>query len=269
MTKTARLLFHLVKLTGTETALNAFVQEFAPHIQSYIVGKRLLDLIRQISVTHHSALQSRIDKLTSAAPSVSPVWQGWRFDCDEGQPVTSGLTQLLGLLNQQVASYAVLRAIALRAHDSILNERENTADLALAHMRAYVEQIHAVFQILHEALLWEMERAGECCTCSCPACSHGICLCGQGARRSLSDVWQEFGPISQDDSVYLHPPRGGSAAGAVGLGPGDRILSAAGHPLKTHFVLQQILQAHEKGDHIPLSVRRSDGELEDVILHKQ
>ena len=141
--------------------------------------------------------------------------------------------------------------------------------MAEAHTRSYVRALHRISQILHNVVLWELDREGEVCQCTCPSCGHGICLCSQSPRKTLSDIWMEAGPISQDESVYVHLPRPGSPAAAAGLKPGDRILEADGRKLESHSVLQQVISGHSSGDSVTLRVQRVSGDIEDVVIVRQ
>ena len=160
----------------------------------------------------------------------------------------------------------MLRSIALRSRDSILVGEGNTGDMAERHLQIYVSAMHRIYRELNNAVLWELDQVGETCQCTCPSCGHGICMCSQAPRRTLSDIWSEAGPISDDKSVYVHPPRRSSPAEQAGLRAGDEILEANGNVLDTHFVLQGIVSEHTPGGQIELRVRRASGEVESVSL---
>ena len=162
----------------------------------------------------------------------------------------------------------MLRSIALRNRDSILAGEDNTGDMAERHLGSYVREMHRIYRVLNNAVLRELDQDGETCQCTCPSCGHGICMCSQAPRRTLSDIWSEAGPIADDKSVYVHPPRHGSAAEQAGLCAGDQILEADGNALETHYVLQGIVSEHAAGDPIELRVRRASGDIEGVSLIK-
>ncbi len=107
-------------------------------------------------------------------------------------PVTTALQQASAVLNQAIIGYAMLRTIALRFRDSSLIGEGNTGDIAEQHTKNYVAAVHKVNQILHNVVLWELDRDGASCQCTCPSCGLGICMCAQGPRRTLSDTWAEL-----------------------------------------------------------------------------
>jgi membrane-associated protease RseP (regulator of RpoE activity) len=226
------------------------------------------DLVRsfkEISVAHRQTLESR---LTAVAGETIPL------NADQIEPkrrasiypVSSALQQTSAILNQAIIGYAMLRSIALRYRDSSLIGEGNTGDIAEQHTKNYVAAVHSVNQTLHNVVLWELDRENESCQCTCPSCGLGICMCAQGPRRTLSDIWAEVGPISNEAGVFVHPPRIGSAASEAGLRDGDVVVAADGQELDSHFTLQGIVSGHQSGEAIELRVRRSSGEHEDVIV---
>jgi membrane-associated protease RseP (regulator of RpoE activity) len=126
----------------------------------------------------------------------------------------------------------MLRSIALRYRDGILAGENNTGDMAERYLGSYVRHMHHIYRVLNDAVLWELEQNGETCQCTCPSCGHGICVCSQAPRKTLSDIWSEAGPIADDDSVYIHRPRLGSPAEQAGLSAGDQILELTEMPWK-------------------------------------
>jgi len=226
----------------------------------------LLNDIHEKSVMQQDALRTRFSAIGADAPTAEEFSEV-PFPAPEF-PVTSALTEAAGALNQAIVGYAMLRSIALRYRDSILAGEDNTGDMAERHLGSYVRMMHRIYRVLNNAVLWELDKDGETCQCTCPSCSHGICMRSQAPRRTLSDIWSEAGPIADDTSVYVHPPRPGSPAEQAGLCAGDEILEADGNALETHFVLQGIVGEHARGDPMELRVRRASGEVEAVSIIK-
>ena len=181
-------------------------------------------------------------------------------------PVSSALQCASALLNYAIVGYAMLRSIALRYRDSSLIGDDNTGDMAEQHTKNYVNAVHEINQSLHNVVLWEMDKDGETCQCTCPSCGLGICMCAQGPRRALSDIWLDPGPISNESDVFVHPSRPDGAADKAGLRHGDTVLAVDGQELESHFTLQGKVSAHESGEEVVLRVRRSAGELEEISV---
>ena len=185
---------------------------------------------------------------------------------DNDYPISTALQQASTLMNHAIAGYAMLRSISLRFRDSALIGEGNTGEIAEQHTKNYVEAVHRIDQTLHNAVLWEMEREGVECLCTCPCCGLGVCLCAQGPRRTLSDTWIELGPISDEAEVFVHQPKSGSAAATAGLRHGDVIVAADSKNLESHVTLQGIVSGHETGETIKLRVRCCSGEFEEISV---
>ncbi len=226
----------------------------------------MLNGIRDLSIAQQAGLRTRLAS-TGGDASVAEEPSEVRSHMPEF-PVTSALTEAAGALNQAIVGYAMLRSIALRNRDSILAGEDNTGDMAERHLGSYVHAMHRIYRVLNNAVLWELDQEHEACQCTCPSCGHGICMCSQAPRRTLSDIWSEAGPIADDISIYVHPPRPGSPAEQAGLRVGDQILEADGKALETHFVLQGVIGEHTSGDPIELRVRRASGDVESVSIIK-
>lgn len=190
-----------------------------------------------------------------------------RFEVEGSDyPVSAALQHASATLNHAIIGYAMLRSIALRFRDSSLIGEGNTGDIAERHTKNYVGAVHRIHQILHNVVLWEMDKEGITCLCTCPCCGLGVCLCAQGPRKTLSDAWSKLGPISDETEVFLHPPRPDSAAANASLRHGDVIVAVDGQKLESHFTLQGVVEGHESGDAIELRVRRRSGELEEIAV---
>jgi len=185
---------------------------------------------------------------------------------DNGYPVSTALRLAFLILNQAIFDYAMLRTIALRFRDSYVAGEGNTGDIAKQHTKNYIGAVHKINQMLHNVVLWELDRDGSTCLCTCPCCGLGVCLCAVSARTTLSDTCAELGPIADEAEVFLHPPRSGSAAANVGLHHGDVIVAVDGLELQSYSTLQSAVRGHHSGEAIELRVRRVSGELEEITV---
>jgi membrane-associated protease RseP (regulator of RpoE activity) len=138
------------------------------------------------------------------------------------------------MLNQAVIGYSVLHPLATRFLDSPFFADEGTSyHLTRQHTQNYVQAIQQISRLLHDVVLWELDREGLECQCICPSCGVGICLCALAGRSFLSDAWIEAGPIADDEGVYVQPPKQNSAAANAGLRRGDVILAAGGQEFES------------------------------------
>ena len=153
-----------------------------------------------------------------------------------------------------------------RHRDSPVASDENTADIVEQHTGSYIAAIHKINRILHEDAVWELDRVGSACICTCPGCGFGICVCSVSGRKSLSDSWAEVGPIAGETEVLVHPPRPGSAAANAGIRHGDAVVAVDGKELQSYSALQTAVKGHEPGETVELRVRRASGELEKVAV---
>ncbi len=265
MDKTSRVIRHVAEMIADETDLYALLATLVQCTEDYRDATHLLKEIQTISKNHGDTLRTRFSEIGGLETDIR-IGKQAAINVSDSFPVTMALTQTCAELNRLIIRYAMLRSIALRYRDSSLIGERNTGDLAEQHTKSYVGAVHRINQILHNAVLWEMDQDGEVCQCTCPSCGIGICMCAQGPRRTLSDIWAETGPISDEASVYVHLPRSGSAAEEAGLVSGDRILEAAGKKLNDHYILQGVVNACSAGEEITLHVENTVGEVRDVTI---
>jgi len=225
----------------------------------------LVSSFHDLSGVQRQTLSARLQ--TVAGDMVLPDMTAAESDVGEsGYPISTALQQASAILNQAIIGYAMLRTIALRFRDSSLIGDVNTGDIAELHTKNYVGAVHKINQLLHNVVLWEMDREGAACQCTCPSCGLGVCLCAQAPRLTLSNIWAELGPISDEVGVFVHTPRSGSAAAEAGLCHGDVVVAADGQELDTHFTLQKVVGGHQSGEAMELQVRRGSGKLEEVTV---
>ena len=265
MTSPNRLHHHMAEMVTLEVRLADTLEQLSKRACDH---PAVADLVRgfcETSKAHRHTLETR---LTAIAGETTPP------DADQAEPelgasdypVSSALQQTSAILNRAIIGYAMLRSIALRFRDSSLIGEENTGDIAEQHTKNYVAAVHKMNQVLHNIVLWELDREGMSCQCTCPSCGLGICMCAQGPRRTLSDTWAELGPISDEAGVFVHSPRSGSAATEAGLCHGDVVVAADSQMLDSHFTLQGIVSGHQSGEAIELRVLRGAGEQEDIAV---
>lgn len=260
-----RLHHHTAYMASLEVELSSTLDGLSEQVVDHPEVSESIKHIKLISESHLAALQARlktivgeIDLPDSSLPKFKSV--------TENYPVSSALQNISAHLNHAIIGYSMLRSIALRYRDSSLIGNNNTGDLAEQHTKQYVNAVHEINRTIHSAVLWEMDQDGHQCQCTCPSCGLGICMCAQGPRKTLSDIWLEPGPISTESEVFVHSPRQDSAADKAGLHHGDVVLAADGQELESHFTLQGTVSAHEPGEKVVLRIRRNTGELEEISI---
>ena len=265
MTMPNRLHTQIAEMFATEGALAALLGPLSRSSNNHRAICQMLQELQTTSQSHLEALQSRMADLGCQTSTAAMEFQS-PHNTKSSYPVTDALSVACASLNKAIIGYAILRSVALRFRDSSLIGPKNTGDLAEQHTKNYVTAVHRINQALHNVVLWELDNDGATSQCSCPSCGLGICMCAQGPRRTLSDIWSDAGPISTDSNVHVHQPRSDSAAAKVGLVAGDEILRADGQELETHFVFQGIISGHAVGEPIELRVKRASGEIEDISI---
>jgi hypothetical protein len=255
----------MAEMAALEGSVASTLEGLSKHASDHLAVADLLRGFREISTAHRQTLEARL----AAVAGETTLPDTDQAELDRGAsdyPVSNALQRTSAILNQAIIGYAMLRSIALRFRDSSLIGEGNTGDIAEQHTKNYVAAVHEVNQILHNVVLWELDREGVSCHCTCPSCGLGICMCAQGPRRTLSDTWAELGPISDEAGVFVHPPRSGSSAAEAGLRHGDVIVAANGQILDSHFTLQCIVSGHQSGESIELRILRGSGEQEDLAV---
>lgn len=189
-----RLHHHTVNMVGLETELNHALNQLSELAIDHADVVQMLNNFCTISDSQPQTLKSRPKAI--AGEIDVPVSDFLKFEFETGNyPVSSALQQASAFLNYAIMGYAMLRSIGLRYRDSSLIGDDNTGDIAEWHTKNYVNAVHRINQSLHNIVLWEMDKDSEICQCTCPSYGLGICMCAQGPRKTLSDIWLEPGPI--------------------------------------------------------------------------
>lgn len=266
-----RLHTQLAQMIALETVIEQRLEELVPEVSDHTEATTLLISFQSLSKSHRRALETRLLAISNKPPSDQEV-NGISFATDASSergnyPVSTSLQVIYTLLHQAVIGYSVLHPLATRFLDSPYIASEGTSfHLTRQHTLDYVRAIQQISRLLHDVVLWELDREGRECQCICPSCGVGICLCAMAGRSFLSNTWVEAGPIADSTGVYVQLPRQNSAAARAGLQRGDVIIAAAGHEIGSYGDLQSGVQNVEPGKGIQLTVRRGADRLEDVVV---
>lgn len=260
-------LAHMINFeVAIEKRLEVLTKEVAEYPEATVLFTGFLALSRK----HRTALETRFKTLTGGEPlsyelAAFPTISGLQAEAD--YPVTSALQQVYTLFNQAIFGYSVLHPLATRFMDSIFSDEEGTSYyLTREHTQNYVQAIQHLSRLIHDVVLWELDNEGYECQCICPSCSVGICLCSMAGRTFLSQVWEEAGPIFDDEGIYVQQPKQKSAAVEAGLQRGDVILAADGQVINRWQDFQGVLRNAESGDEIQLRVLRDLDESQEFVL---
>lgn len=262
-----RLQRHMAELVALEAGIENFLNRQVDAVAAYPGGTTLIQELAQLAQNHRQALQARLSEVADNVPVADRANR--EFQIDGNHPLSSTLRRSYASLNEAVIDYATLRVIALRFRDSPVAGGENTADLAEQHIRDHVGAIRRISQLIHDVVVWELERDRHSCNCTCACCGMGVCICNVYNRETLGNAWLEAGPIADDSEFKMVPPRPGSNAANAGLKSGDQIVEADGRKIEYYGTLYEIFDGHESGDSIELRIRRPTGEVANIAVIRQ
>lgn len=202
-----------------------------------------VDAVRTTTRDHRAALRSQRERATAA---------------NHGElPVALSLSGLYTSLSKAIVVYAVLHAAAHRAFDS--QAEGNTADLAEAHLRSYTALIQQLELLISEMVVGELSAARVDCSCQCPACALGLCLCSPHGSNTVRQAWRETEAPAPVGGMRVRQPRSGSEAHRAGLRADDRVVAIDATAITTALdtaAVQGAIRAHTSGEEITLAVRR-------------
>jgi DNA-binding CsgD family transcriptional regulator len=188
----------------------------------------------------------------------------------ELHPVSSALGVAYAVVQEGIIGYSTILPIATRVRDSwVAADEGTTAHIARRHTQEYMGVAGQITALIHDVVLWELDRDGFECNCTCPSCGVGLCLCALSGRSVLAEAWVAARPPVAQHGVELKPPRPGSAAAVAGFLQGDVIVAIDGEKVDSTQVLQRAIRDHEAGDLMEIIVRRKAGEATVVVEHRR
>ncbi len=261
----ARLRTALIELMKIEGSILTTADELNARVSPYPAALALLADIRETAVLHIDAIRVRLRAADSdggvepdftSPPFAENVWLA------DLHPISSSLRTMFALLNEAIIGYSMIQPIASRFRDSwVIASEGTTGHIARSHTQKYAAFAGRVTDLIHDAVIWELDDQGLECQCTCPACSIGICI---GAPSSRSILMQAFAAADKQDpnaGVFVHAPRMGSSAERSGLLPGDVVLSVDGSRIASYSRLQTVIRDHAPNDQIRLKVKRGDNDI--------
>ena len=242
-----------------EEALEQRLKEVQDHAEATEAVKRFQTMVKD----QREALQARLENIGGSDPnptsSIAALNMTATLPDKEGtRAVSQALHAISTTFNHAAFGYAMLHTVAHRFNDRA--GEGNTADMAEEHRRSYADASQAIHQLIPDVVIGEMGKDGEC-TCTCPACSLGICLCWHAHVDSLMPV-----SPAEEGGILVRQPKANSAALQAGLRQGDVILAADDQQVQTFQELQDGVRKHEPGDAVRLRVKRGPGEPLEVTV---
>lgn len=170
---------------------------------------------------------------------------------ESARPSTStALQDLYAAFSRAAFGYGLLHTRAHRFFDG--TPEGSTGDLAQRHSQAYVEAARAIFEMVPDIAIWELDQEGQPCVCTCPSCSLGICLCWHTHTVDHAGA-------PDDRGIRIRTPKPESEAERIGLRDGDLVLTVGGQTIESYQEVNQELNKHDSGDEISIQAQRKGG----------
>ncbi len=245
-----------------ESQIQEALDQGLKDVQNHAEATEAVKRFQTMASDQRQALQARLQGMggteLGTTSSIAPFSMTGTLPDKEGtRTVSKALHAISTTFNHAAFGYAMLHTVAHRFND---RGEGQTAPMAEEHQRSYADASEAIYRLIPDVVMWEMGKDGEC-TCTCPACSLGLCLCWHAHVDSLM-------PISpaEEGGVLVRAPKANSAALQAGLGQGDVILEVDGQQVQTFQELLREVRKREPGDTISLRVKRGSGEPLEIAI---
>ncbi len=152
----------MAQMVALEASIQKTLNQLSKQASDYPDVAALVRSFHEMSGAQRQTLDARLHAV--AGDIAIPAMAVDEFDGGDGRyPVSSALRHASAALNQAIFGYAMLRTIALRFRDSPMIGEGNTGDIAEQHAENYIGAVHKINQMLHNVVLWEMDREGSAC----------------------------------------------------------------------------------------------------------
>jgi hypothetical protein len=264
-----RLHRHMINTVALEGEIEQYLAQLSGEMSEHPQIATIFKEFHQMIKTQRDILEERLRAVVNNLPDTAKTTPPISFSevrQERDYPLSAALQNLYTMFSRAIMAYTTLQPLTLRFRDSWAASEVNTAIIVRQHTFHYAAALQKINQLIHDIVVWEMDQEGLECTCTCPSCSLGVCLCALAGRTLLDQAWAEAGPILIDKSITVLTPRSASAASNAGLRGGDKIMAVDGHETSTVNDMQSAIRSHESGEHIELSIHRESGERFDVSV---
>ncbi len=253
-----RLHQHMAHMVALEVSIGTMLEGLRGVVSDHEDMSAFVDDCTKLANTQRQAIESRLHKVAKGVDA--PRNAGVALSDDHGLSLTTAIQLVHTAFDSAIVGYSILQLLALRHRDNYLVGDGNTADLAVAHYQEYLRVMSKINTMLHDVIVWELDRDGVTCRCTCPCCDLGVCLCAPASRSALNDAWGSACPSADKAGVTIYPPRPESAAALAGLNSGDVIEAVDGDEVESLWTLQNIVEACQTGAAMKFQVRRQSGD---------
>lgn len=255
---TNRLHEHMAHMVSSEASIGLILEQVRDVVSGHESMSALVDGCLELARTQREAMESRLHEVAEriAAPTIADHV----YPDSHGLPMSAAIQRVHTVLDSAIVGYSILHLLALRHRDNYLAGDGNTADLAVAHYQNYLGAMRRINTLLHDVVVWELDRDGIPCRCTCPCCDLGVCLCAPSSRSDLNDAWGTASPDIEQAGIYVYPPRPESAAAAAGLSAGDVIEAVDGDELESLWTLHDVVESCQTGATMSFRVRHHSGD---------
>ena len=268
-----RLHSALTGLVALERRIQRTAANLDEKVSAHSMARDLVAGLKEMACNHLDALYERLqvtpDQGPNEAAGVSePPANPNKFA--ELHPISNALGAVYTVVREAIIGYSAILPIALRAHDSwVMSDESTTAHISRRHTQEYLGVAGQVAALIHDVVIWELEKDGLVCGCTCPSCSIGICVGAISSRSIFSEGLIAGRPPAAEHGVELKSPRPGSAAAEAGFVQGDVIVSIDVEKIDALPTLQRVIRDRNAGDWMELTVRRKTGETKVAVVHSR
>ncbi len=268
-----RLHSALTGLVALERRIQRTAANLDEKVSAHSMARDLVAGLEEMACNHLDALYERLqvtpDQGPNEAAGVSePPANPNKFA--ELHPISNALGAVYTVVREAIIGYSAILPIALRAHDSwVMSDESTTAHISRRHTQEYLDVAGQVAALIHDVVIWELEKDGLVCGCTCPSCSIGICVGAISSRSIFSEGLIAGRPPAAEHGVELKSPRPGSAAAEAGFVQGDVIVSIDVEKIDALPTLQRVIRDRNAGDWMELTVRRKTGETKVAVVHSR
>jgi len=268
-----RLHLALTTLVALERRIQLTIADLDAVASAHPEARDLLAGLEEMARTHLVALYERLQTTPDDEPNARAGVNGLSPSLSqfgELHPVSNALGAAYTIVQEAIIGYSIILPIALRDRDSwVIADEGTTGHISRQHTQEYLGVAGQITALIHDVVLWELERDGFVCRCTCPSCSIGICVGAISSRSILGEAWMAARPPVAEHGVELKPPRPGSAAAAAGFLRGDVIVAIDGEKIDALPLLQRVIRDHGAGDSVEFTVRRRTGEAKVVVVQRR